>query len=222
MGAGRAEDWVRLDQSAHISTWQPDEAGPDGRPDGVAWSRPPTESEIAPALCHDDPRLRAAALRLAGDGALPAAALPLVLIRCADTDGTVRALARTALGGTLAEAEDEGGGAGPAGVPARTRPAGGRALPGGPRSESHPRGDGRGGAERTRAAAPFPPDQAAPGRPHARRAAGLALIDHRAARGAEARTAEQPRPARMVHVAALASRPCAPHFPAPFSCSAPP
>ncbi|WP_338497561.1 hypothetical protein [Streptomyces sp. SJL17-4] len=135
-GAGRAEDWVRLDRSARISTWQPGprrssgrvrvgfhwfddhelndwtiaphwhEAGPDGRPARVAWSGPPTESEIALALCHDDPRLRAAALRLAGDGGLPGAALPLVLIRCADTDGTVRELARAVLGGALAGAED--------------------------------------------------------------------------------------------------------------------
>ncbi|MFI9293953.1 hypothetical protein [Streptomyces gardneri] len=140
VGAGRAEDWQRLDQEVDVSTWRPGprwssgqrrigfhwfdihevndwttaphwhEAGPDGRPGGVAWSRPPTESEIALALCHDDPRLRAAALGLAGEGALPDTALPLVLIRCADTDGTVRELARAILPGmldrSLAGAED--------------------------------------------------------------------------------------------------------------------
>ncbi|MFF8512458.1 hypothetical protein ACF064_30750 [Streptomyces sp. NPDC015492] len=132
----RAEDWTGLDQSAHVATWWTGsarssgrvrvgfhwfdsreldahgapphwhEAGPDGRPAGVAWSRPPTESEIALALCHDDPRLRAAALRLSADGTLPAAALPLVLLRCADTDGTVRGLARPVLGGMLDTAGD--------------------------------------------------------------------------------------------------------------------
>ncbi|WP_189832387.1 hypothetical protein [Streptomyces zaomyceticus] len=76
------------------------ETGPDGGPGGVAaWSLPPTESEIALALCHADPRLRAAALRIAE---LPAAALPLVLVRCADTDGTVREPARATLSGALA------------------------------------------------------------------------------------------------------------------------
>ncbi|MEV8587250.1 hypothetical protein AB0424_10000 [Streptomyces sp. NPDC051180] len=78
------------------------ETGPAGGPGGVAgWSQPPTGSEIALALCHADPRLRAAALRLAEDGALPAATLPLVLIRCADTDATVRELARAVLDGAL-------------------------------------------------------------------------------------------------------------------------
>ncbi|MGW2300310.1 hypothetical protein [Streptomyces sp. NPDC001809] len=131
----RAEDWARLELSAHVATWQTGsgrssgrvrvgfhwfdsreldahdppphwhEAGPDGRPAGVAWSRPPTESEIALALCHEDPRLRAAALRLTGDGPLPVA-LPLVLIRCADTDDTVRGLARAVLGELLDEAGD--------------------------------------------------------------------------------------------------------------------
>ncbi|MFD9052418.1 hypothetical protein [Streptomyces zaomyceticus] len=129
-GAGRAEDWARLDQGVATYTWRPGprwsrgrvrvgfhwfddreladwttaphwhETGPDGGPGGVAaWSLPPTESEIALALCHADPRLRAAALRLAE---LPAAALPLVLLRCADTDGTVRELARALLSGALA------------------------------------------------------------------------------------------------------------------------
>ncbi|WP_328486455.1 hypothetical protein [Streptomyces zaomyceticus] len=129
-GAGRAEDWARLDQGVATYTWRPGprwsrgrvrvgfhwfddreladwttaphwhETGPDGGPGGVAaWSLPPTESEIALALCHADPRLRAAALRLAE---LPAAALPLVLLRCADTDGTVRELARALLRGALA------------------------------------------------------------------------------------------------------------------------
>ncbi|MEV4941850.1 hypothetical protein [Streptomyces zaomyceticus] len=129
VGAGRAEDWAELDQNLAMDTWRPGprwsrgtvrigfhwfdtreladwttaphwhETGPDGGPGGVAaWSSPPTESEIVLALCHADPLVRAAALRLAE---LPAAALPLVLIRCADTDGTVRELARAILSRAL-------------------------------------------------------------------------------------------------------------------------
>ncbi|MFD3533190.1 hypothetical protein [Streptomyces sp. NPDC058664] len=138
-GAGRAEDWIALDESVWVYAWRTDnrwsrqgslrvgfhwfddreisdwrrsphwhEAGAGtGTAAGVCWSAPPTESEIAMGLCHDDPRIRLAALRLAEDGAMPASALPLVLIRCADTDTTVRELARTVLDRALAEADED-------------------------------------------------------------------------------------------------------------------
>ncbi|MGW6390849.1 hypothetical protein ACWFR1_10110 [Streptomyces sp. NPDC055103] len=93
-------DWRR---SPH---WHEADAGA-GTGAGVCWSSPPTECEIAMGLCHDDPRIRLAALRLVEDGALPATALPLVLIRCADTDTTVRELARAVLDRALAEAHED-------------------------------------------------------------------------------------------------------------------
>ncbi|MER5309741.1 HEAT repeat domain-containing protein [Streptomyces sp. NPDC002773] len=141
VGAGRAEDWVELDQSVAVNTWSPERrwrrrgelrvgfhwfdmreiADWDTAPhwhgpaagteteDGScspSWRPPLTESELALGLCHEDPRLRLAALGLAADGGLPASVLPFVLIRCADTDGAVRELARSVIGPALAGADD--------------------------------------------------------------------------------------------------------------------
>ncbi|MGW0187731.1 hypothetical protein ACWDV7_18455 [Streptomyces sp. NPDC003362] len=135
VGAGRAEDWIDLDATVWSGTvcavsgwrhhgrirvgfhWFDDreianwdlapywhECGPG--PGAPSWSLPPTESEVALCLGHADARVRAAALARAESGALPASVLPLVLIRCADTDERVRDLARTALDRALADADE--------------------------------------------------------------------------------------------------------------------
>ncbi|MFJ8085431.1 hypothetical protein ACIQ6Y_33230 [Streptomyces sp. NPDC096205] len=127
VGAGRAEDWVALDRSTELGTgwrgrvrtrigfrWYDQRAIADWAPyqqesglDGCPLGRPPgTESEIALFLCHRDARVRAVALGLAESGALPASVLPLVLIRCADTDERVRELARATFDRTLADADE--------------------------------------------------------------------------------------------------------------------
>lgn len=135
VGAGSAEDWTALDASVWSGTvgavrgcsshrrirvgfhwfdkreiadwgrapyWQ--ETGPG--PGAPSWSLPPTESEVALCLGHADARVRAAALARAESGALPASVLPLVLIRCADTDERVRGLARSVLERALAGADE--------------------------------------------------------------------------------------------------------------------
>ncbi|MEU8758336.1 hypothetical protein [Streptomyces sp. NPDC048659] len=128
VGAGRAADWVELDSDVHAGTWPrvggwrsssrfrlgahwfdsrevadwdtapywDEEAG---APD---WGRPPTPSELALGLCHADPRVRAAALDEAG----PAAPLPLLLLRCADSEDPVRERARAAFAPALDTADD--------------------------------------------------------------------------------------------------------------------
>ncbi|MEY7974922.1 hypothetical protein AB8O53_00990 [Streptomyces pilosus] len=135
LGAGEAEDWIRLDRRVHRAT--SDKAFRGGRstswvrvgfrsvsareiadwdlapywqegPSGSgapSWSLPPTESEIALGLCHGDPRVRAAALALEESAELPASVLPLVLIRSADTDERVRTLARTVLDRVLGDCD---------------------------------------------------------------------------------------------------------------------
>ncbi|MEW2491906.1 hypothetical protein [Streptomyces sp. NPDC048411] len=135
VGAGQAEDWIALDRGVWSGTvcvvmgwrrhgrirvgfhwfddreiadwdgapyWQ--EPGPG--PGAPSWSLPPTESEVALCLGHADARVRAAALARAESAALPASVLSLVLIRCADTDGRVRGLARAALDRALAGADE--------------------------------------------------------------------------------------------------------------------
>ncbi|MCL7424861.1 hypothetical protein [Streptomyces sp. YS415] len=123
VGAGQAGDWTDLDSDVWLRTayvvrgwrhqgrirvgfhWFDDreiadwsrapywhECGPG--PGAPSWSLPPTESEVALCLAHADARVRTAALSRAESGALPASVLPLVLIRCADTDEGVRDLAR--------------------------------------------------------------------------------------------------------------------------------
>ncbi|WP_143662085.1 HEAT repeat domain-containing protein [Streptomyces glaucescens] len=134
IGAGEAEDWIRLDSRVHRATcsvfrgWKPTswirvgfrsvntreiadwrhapywQEGLDGT-GSPSWSLPPTESEIALCLCHVDPRVRAAALDLDESAELPASVLPLVLIRSADTDERVRTLARAILDRVLGDAD---------------------------------------------------------------------------------------------------------------------
>ncbi|TXS48188.1 hypothetical protein EAO77_30885 [Streptomyces sp. t39] len=136
VGAGRAGDWVALDRSIwsgtvatvrgwrrrgririgyhwfddrEVADWEsaPYWHGPAPDRGAPSWSRPPTESQLALCLGHADARVRAAALtRDAQAGGLPASVLPLVLIRCADTDDRVRGLARTVLDRALAGADD--------------------------------------------------------------------------------------------------------------------
>ncbi|MEV4682303.1 hypothetical protein [Streptomyces kurssanovii] len=135
VGAGRAEDWADLDRDVwwatvsavmgrshhgrvrvghhwfdkrEIADWSraPYWHEPASGVGSPAWSRPPTESEIALCLCHADTRVRAAALGLAESAALPVSVLPLVLIRCADTEKPVRDLARSVLGSVLAGADE--------------------------------------------------------------------------------------------------------------------
>ncbi|MEU0836798.1 hypothetical protein [Streptomyces sp. NPDC005969] len=115
VGAGQAEDWIALDRNVwwgtapvvqgygyhrriqvgfrwfngrEIADWDraPYWQEPGHGPGAPSWSRPPTESEVALCLGHADAHVRAAALARAESGALPASVLPLVLIRCADTD----------------------------------------------------------------------------------------------------------------------------------------
>ncbi|WP_031011869.1 hypothetical protein [Streptomyces sp. NRRL F-5727] len=129
VGAGRAEDWVGLDDDvfsgtlrrvagwrrgtstfllgAHwfdareVADW---DTAPywDEEAGAVSWGRPPTPSELALGLCHADPRVRAAALDAAG----PEAPLPLLLLRCADGDAGVRERARAVFARALATADD--------------------------------------------------------------------------------------------------------------------
>ncbi|MEU4098393.1 hypothetical protein [Streptomyces sp. NPDC026673] len=130
VGGGRAEDWVALDRSVwsgtactgrnrsrirvgfryvdgrEIADWEraPRWQEPSPGPGAPSWSLPPTESEVALCLGHADARVRATALAHTGSGALPV--LPLVLIRCADGDQRVRALARAAFDHALADADE--------------------------------------------------------------------------------------------------------------------
>ncbi|MFF3017617.1 hypothetical protein [Streptomyces sp. NPDC057939] len=61
-------------------------------------AEPPTDAELALGLCHDDPRVRKAALgHAAGRNGL----LPLLVSRCADADRAVRKAARAVLAGAL-------------------------------------------------------------------------------------------------------------------------
>ncbi|MFE9254945.1 HEAT repeat domain-containing protein [Streptomyces sp. NPDC006879] len=102
------EAWVHLEGRIRLSTWwngrdetvdwanapRWDEEAAD-----VAWSQlPPSEPELALALCHDRGRVRETALTFAADRP---EVIPLVLIRCADGQPRVReparALLRTAL-----------------------------------------------------------------------------------------------------------------------------
>jgi hypothetical protein len=135
VGAGQAEDWIALDRGVWVYTvcavrgWKhhsriqvgfhwfdgreiadwdraPYWREPDHGPGAPSWSLPPTESEVALCLGHADARVRAAALARAESGALPASVLPLVLIRCADSDVRVRGLARAALNRALAGADE--------------------------------------------------------------------------------------------------------------------
>ncbi|MFD0374316.1 hypothetical protein [Streptomyces sp. NPDC127112] len=126
VGAGRAEDWVRLDADVfhgtlsrvagwkiasrlqvgfhwfdgrEIADW---DTAPYWDVDGPSWAGPPTGSELALCLCHADPRVRAAALAAGG----PAAPLPLLLLRCADNDERVRGRARAAFTEALAAVGD--------------------------------------------------------------------------------------------------------------------
>ncbi|MFH8890018.1 hypothetical protein [Streptomyces sp. NPDC017949] len=71
---------------------------------GVTWSaEPPTDAELALGLCHDEPRVRGAALgRAAGRSGL----LPLVVSLCADAERAVREAARAVLAGALPSAGD--------------------------------------------------------------------------------------------------------------------
>lgn len=135
IGAGEAEDWIRLDSRVHwatcsnvfrgwkstswirvgfrsvntreIADWRQAPYWQEGLGGtGVpSWSLPPTESEIALCLCHGDPRVRAAALALDESAELPASVLPLVLIRSADTDDRVRTLARAILDRVLGDSD---------------------------------------------------------------------------------------------------------------------
>ncbi|MFD6415360.1 hypothetical protein [Streptomyces sp. NPDC060194] len=127
VGAGRAEDWGGLDGGVHLYTalrgrgscrilvgfrwvdqreivdweraprWRESASG--GAP---SWSATPTESERVLGLAHADPRVRAAALARP----LPSSVLPLVLIRCSDSDERVHDLARTVLTRALAAADE--------------------------------------------------------------------------------------------------------------------
>ncbi|MFC8373120.1 HEAT repeat domain-containing protein [Streptomyces sp. NPDC057239] len=133
IGAGEAEDWIRLDRRVHwatcsnvfrsgkstswirvgfrsvntreIADWRRAPYWQEGLGGTAApsWSLPPTESEIALCLCHGDPRVRAAALALDESAELPVSVLPLVLIRSADTDERVRTLARAVLDRVLGD-----------------------------------------------------------------------------------------------------------------------
>ncbi|MFE5792032.1 hypothetical protein ACFQ8C_05565 [Streptomyces sp. NPDC056503] len=131
-GAGRAEDWVRLDSDVFTGTlnrvagwrtrssfrlgahWFDDREVADwdtapywdenaGEGGAPSWRHPPTPSELALCLCHADARVRAAALDAAG----PAAPPPLLLLRCADGDGLVRERARAAFARALDTAGDD-------------------------------------------------------------------------------------------------------------------
>ncbi|MEU6310695.1 hypothetical protein [Streptomyces sp. NPDC047014] len=116
---GGPEVWARLDAEVHLNTgpwgrctrrvgfrWV-DEAEIDDwgavarRYEGGAGVCPASESELVLALCHHDARVRAEALRHAGAG--EGAVLPLVLLRCADTDAGVRERARALLGAVPAD-----------------------------------------------------------------------------------------------------------------------
>lgn len=104
-----ARSWVALDLGVRILAWEsphllPAHAWADGRRLRWDWDaplpsvrlrdHPPSESELALALCHPDGRIREAALgRVAGAGAL----LPLVIVRCADWAEPVRERARELL-----------------------------------------------------------------------------------------------------------------------------
>ncbi|ROQ62806.1 hypothetical protein EDD93_5529 [Streptomyces sp. 840.1] len=104
-----ARSWVALDLGVRIQAWEsphllPAHAWADGRRLRWDWDaplpsvrlrdHPPSESELALALCHPDGRIREAALgRVAGAGAL----LPLVIVRCADWAEPVRERARELL-----------------------------------------------------------------------------------------------------------------------------
>ncbi|MFF2776826.1 hypothetical protein ACFVU3_18185 [Streptomyces sp. NPDC058052] len=132
VGAGRAEDWVRLDSdvfdgtldrvagrrssstfllgvhwfdSREVADWATAPYWDEEAGDGGApsWHRPPRASELALCLCHADARVRAAALDEAG----PAAPLPLLLLRCADGDEPVRRRARAHFARALASADDD-------------------------------------------------------------------------------------------------------------------
>ncbi|MEU8779892.1 hypothetical protein [Streptomyces sp. NPDC048606] len=124
VGAGRAEDWVRLDADvfngtlSRVAGWKFSETlrvgfhwfdrreiadwdtAPYWAGDGPLREGPPSESELALCLCHADPRVRAAALDAGG----AAAPLPLLLLRCADNDQGVRERARTAFATALTAA----------------------------------------------------------------------------------------------------------------------
>ncbi|MFF0486122.1 hypothetical protein [Streptomyces sp. NPDC004435] len=132
VGAGRAEDWVRLDfdvfdgtlnrvagrrssvtfplgghrfDHREVADW---DTAPywDEEAEGGAgpsWQRPLRASELALCLCHADPRVRAAALDEAGT----AAPLPLLLLRCADGDEPVRQRARALFARALAFTDDD-------------------------------------------------------------------------------------------------------------------
>ncbi|MFJ3632944.1 hypothetical protein [Streptomyces sp. NPDC090112] len=126
VGAGRAEDWVRLDTDVHSGTldraygWKCTlslrigahwfdsrevadwDTVPHWNGDGLSWTSPPTESELALCLCNADPRVRAKAL----EREAARAPLPLLLLRCADTAPAVRERARTAFAAALAAAGD--------------------------------------------------------------------------------------------------------------------
>ncbi|MFH7595774.1 hypothetical protein WDV06_11820 [Streptomyces racemochromogenes] len=126
VGAGRAEDWVRLDEDVFLGTlrrvagWNIScrlqvgfhwfdgreiadwDTAPYWGVDGPSWAGVPTGSELALCLCHADPRIRAAALAAGG----PAAPLPLLLLRCADNDERVRGQARALFAEALAAAGD--------------------------------------------------------------------------------------------------------------------
>ncbi|MER6625093.1 hypothetical protein [Streptomyces sp. NPDC000931] len=133
VGAGAAEDWIALDAGVwsgtagamrgrrshcrirvgfhwfdkrEIADWDRAPYWRETGPGAPSWSLPPTESEVALCLGHADARVRAAALARAESGALPASVLPLVLIRCADTDERVRDLARAALERALPGADE--------------------------------------------------------------------------------------------------------------------
>ncbi|MGW7106382.1 hypothetical protein ACWGHU_09465 [Streptomyces xanthophaeus] len=123
------QDWTDLDTSVHRSTWTRrgwSSSGTvrvgvnwfdsleiadwstaphwhDGH--GVTWSAaPPAGSELALCLCHDDPRVREAAL---GRAAGRPEVLPLVLIRCADSAEPVREAARAVLAAELVAAAEQ-------------------------------------------------------------------------------------------------------------------
>ncbi|WNI33000.1 hypothetical protein [Streptomyces sp. ITFR-6] len=104
-----ARSWVGLDLGVRVLAWEsphllPAHAWADGRrprwdrdaplPSVRLRDRPPSESELALALCHPDGRIREAALgRAAGSAAL----LPLMIVRCADWAEPVRERARALL-----------------------------------------------------------------------------------------------------------------------------
>ncbi|MCX4694315.1 hypothetical protein [Streptomyces sp. NBC_01408] len=121
--------WTRLDESVSCRTWTDGRRSSSGtvrvgpnwfdareiadwstaphwhEGHGVTWAAtPPADPELALCLCHADPRVREAAV---GHAAGRPGVLPLVLIRCADTEEPVRAAARAVLAAELDSAGEE-------------------------------------------------------------------------------------------------------------------